>query len=224
MPSTICYAIEPPNSSTSHASTATHQKQPLTDELNQELSVDGFWAKVTPEKAIQIKDFYNQVVHWKPSFITLPKNKTGHKFVETMDRLLSAISEKQSNENIALYAAMLMPHLVLSRTTSEPDASRNKTTTRRLRMWLNGEIEELFKEAEALQKRTTKSKSNNRAKDMFRDFDTHMSAGKISNALRSVNECEKGGVLSLSEKIDNKSVLDILKEKHPQPKVATTPT
>ena len=53
---------------------------------------------------------------------------------------------------------------------------------------------------------------------MFRDFDAHMSAGKISNALRSVNESEKGGVLSLSEKIDNKSVLDILKEKHPPAK------
>ena len=72
-----------------------------------------------------------------------------------MLRVISAISEKQSNENIALYAAMIMPHLVLSRTTSEPDATRNKTTTRRLRMWLNGEIGEFFKEAEALQKRTT---------------------------------------------------------------------
>ena len=216
-------AVEPLNS-TSHPSTATHQRQHLTDELNEELSVDGFWAKVTPEIANQIKDFYNQVVHWKPLFITLPKNKTGHKFVETMDRILAAIAEKQSNENIALYAAMLMPHLVLARTTSEPDASRNKTTTRRLKMWLNGEIEQLFKEAEAVQKRTTKSKSNNRTRDMFRDFDAHMSAGKISNALRSVNDCEKGGVLSLSEKIDNKTVFDILKDKHPHPKAATTPT
>ena len=116
-----------------------------------------------------------------------------------MDRVLSAISEKQSNENIVLYAAMLMPYLVLSMTTSEPDATRNKTTTGRLRMWLNGEIEDLFKEAEALQKRTTKPKSNNRAKDMSRDFDAHLSAGKISNALRSVNECKNGGVLSLSK-------------------------
>ena len=108
-------AIEPLNSSTSHLSTATHQRQPPTDELNEELSVDGFWAKVTSEKAIQIEEFYNQVVRWKPSFITLPKNKTGHKSVEIMDRVLSAISEKQSNENIALYAAMLMPFLVYQR-------------------------------------------------------------------------------------------------------------
>ena len=92
---------------------------------------------------------------------------------------------------------MLMPHLVLAKTTSEPDASRNKTTTRRLRMWLIVEIEELFKEAEALQKRTTKSKSNNRTRDMLRDFDAHMCTGKISNALLSVNDCQKGEILPL---------------------------
>ena len=159
----------------------------MSNERNEELSVDGFWAKVTPEKAIQIKEFYNQVVHGKPSFISLPKNKTGQKFVKTMDSVLSAISEKQSNENIALYAAMLMLHLVLSTTTSEPDATRNKTTTRRLRLWLNGEIEELFKEPEALPKRKMESKSNNRAKDMFPDFDAHMS-GEISNALTNVKK------------------------------------
>ena len=102
---------------------------------------------------------------------------------------------------------MLMPHLVLARTASEPDASRNKTTTGGLKMWLNGEIEHLFKEAEALQKRTTRSKSNNRTRDMFRDFDAQMSGGKISNALRGVNVCEKGGVLSLSKKMTTRLFL-----------------
>ena len=166
-----------------------------------------FWAKVTLEIANQIKDFYYQVVHWKPLFIALPKNKTGHKFVETMDRVLAVIAQEQSNENTALYAAMLIPHLVIARTTSEPDASRNKTTTRRLKMWLNGENEQLFKEAEALQKQKTKSKTNKRYVPRLRC--THL-RWKISNDLRSVNDCEKSGVLSLSEKID-KTVFDILR-------------
>ena len=189
-------AVEPLNS-TSYPSTATHQRQDLIDELNEELSVDGFWAKFIPEITNQIKDFYNQVAHWKPLFITLLQKQTGHKFVETMDRILAAFAVKQSNENIALYAAMLMPHLVLARTTSELDASRNETTTRRLKMWLNVEIEQLFKEAEASQKRTTKSKSNKRTRDMFRDFDAHKSSGKISNALRSVNDCDRRSTISI---------------------------
>ena len=103
-------------------------------------------------------------------------------------------------------------HLILARTSSEPDRSRNQITTR-LRMCLTGEIEELFHKTEAIRKRSTKPKSSRR-KDELRESDAHMSAGKISNALRCINDCEKGGILSLTEKIDNKSVLDILEEKH----------
>ena len=127
-----------------------------------------------------------------------------------MNCLLTPFAENSSKANIALYAAMLFPHLILARTSSEPKTSRNQLTTRRL---MTGEIEELFHEAEAIQKRSTKPKSSRR-KDELREFDAHMSAGKISNALRCINDCEKGGVLSLTEKIDNKYVLDILKEKH----------
>ena len=121
-----------------------------------------------------------------------------------MDRVIAVIAEKERNENIALYAAMLTFHLVLARTTSEPDASRTKTTTRRLRMWLNGEIGELFKEAEALQKRTAKSKSINGTRDMFRDFDVHTCVGKILNALRSFNDYEKTEYYQYQKKLTTK--------------------
>ena len=120
-----------------------------------------------------------------------------------MNCVLAAMAQKQNDENIASFAAMLMTHLVLTRPTAEPDASRNKTTTRRLRMLLNGETEDFFKEAEALILISLFGFANNKTRDMLRD----LSAEKISNALRSVNDCEKGGVLSPSEKID-KTVLD----------------
>ena len=193
---------------------STYLQPPLRSQLDGEPTTDSFWTNITPEKVSQIRYFYNQVVQWKPQFITLPKNKTGHKFRETMNCLMTLFAENSSKANIALYAAMLLPHLILARTSSEPDTSQNQVTTRRLRMWLTGETEVLFLEAEVLQKRSTKPKSS-RKKDELSEFDAHMSAGKISNALRCINDCEKGGVLSLTEKIDNKSVLDILKEKHP---------
>ena len=93
--------------------------------------------QTSPPKLEIIKDLYNP---WNPLFITQPKNKSGHKFVETMDSVLAAIAEKQRKENIALYAAMLMPQLRLARIASEPDQSRNKTT-KRLKVSLNGEID-----------------------------------------------------------------------------------
>ena len=90
-------------------------------------------------------------------------------------------------------------------------------------MWLNGEIEPLFHEAEALQKRMPKSKSKHQ-NDEFKNFDVNMTSGKISNALRCINDADKGGVLSLTEIINGKSVLDILEEKHPLPVPVTINT
>ena len=39
----------------------------------------------------------------------------------------------------------------------------------------------------------------------------------ISNAIRSLTEEAKGGVLSLTDKVDKNTVIDILREKHPGP-------
>ena len=196
---------------TPHVTQATVSQTPP-----EEPSVSDFWTKVSPEVATQIRNFYNEIVHWRPCFQTLTKNKTGHKFVETLDCLLKPIAENSQHSPLSFYVALLLPHLVLARTTSDPDTSRNKVIARRLSMWLNGEIEPLFHEAEALQKRMPKSKSKHQ-KDEFKNFDVNMTSGKISNALRCINDADKGGVLSLTEIINGKSVLDILKEKDPPP-------
>ena len=47
-----------------------------------------------------------------------------------------------------------------------------------------------------------------------------MSAGKISNAFRKLTEEAKGGVLCLTDKIDWKTVLDVLHEEHQEPRDA----
>ena len=44
-----------------------------------------------------------------------------------------------------------------------------------------------------------------------------MSSGKISNALRCLDESQKSNALSLQERVGNKTVMQILQEKHPKP-------
>ena len=46
-----------------------------------------------------------------------------------------------------------------------------------------------------------------RSFDEYKEFDKHMSTGKISNAIQSLTEEAKGGVLSLTDKVDMKTVL-----------------
>ena len=69
---------------TPHVTQATVSQTPP-----EEPSVSDFWTKVSPEVATQFRNFYNEIVHWRPCFQQLTKNKTGHKFVETLDCLLA---------------------------------------------------------------------------------------------------------------------------------------
>ena len=167
---------------------------------------------ITAEHCQKLKLIYKEIVHWRPKFFTLKKNKTGHAFIDTLHTTLSALLDRSQD---ALLVAMVMPHLVLPRTKSENDGSQNQTLTRRLEMWLNGQFDDLFHEAKALQLRLKRYQTKQR--DVFKEFDHHVTTGKISNALRCLEEDQKGLVLSLSDKIDNKTVNQILREKHPEP-------
>ena len=111
-----------------------------------------------------------------------------------------------------------MPHLILARTKTDTDTSNNKTITRKLNSWLQGDIKSQFSEAKALQTRLPKGRAKTR--DAFREFDSHMSSGKISNALRCLDDQQKGNVLSGTDRIEGKTVLQILCEKHPKPQTA----
>ena len=58
-----------------------------------------------------MKNIYKQVVHWKAIFFTLPRNKTGIKFTDTLNEILPA-TLNDSNAETAMYCAMVMPHLI----------------------------------------------------------------------------------------------------------------
>ena len=149
-----------------------------------------FWGRTTEQHRQLLKRIYLEVVHWKPKFITLPKNKIGHLFIDTMNILFEQVAEKKSNEETALYASMLMPHLVLARTRTDREQSIGKTLERRLHAWLRCDFEALFTEAKALQQRAPTRTKKDEVND-FKQFDFQMTAGKISNALRSLDDSQK---------------------------------
>ena len=50
--------------------------------------------------------------------------------------------------------------------------------------------------------------------DEYKEYNKYMSTGKNSIAIRSLTEKAKGGVLSLTDNVDKKTVLDVLCTKH----------
>ena len=118
-------------------------------------------------------------------------------------------------------AAMILPHLLLPKTKSETNGSDSKTLSRRIILWKQSLLDELFTEAKALQIRHPKQKKSE-VNEEVKQFDKLMSTGKISAAIGCLSDKTTKGVLPLNEVIEGKTVLSILKEKHPQAKTANT--
>ena len=110
---------------------------------------------------------------------------------------------------------MILPHLILPRTKSE-NAGSNSIIQRRLDSLTQCKFLELYNEARAIHVRLPKQKTPKEESDL-KSFNKLMCQGKISSALKCLSDHQKEGILSLKEKIGEKTVLELLKEKHPSP-------
>ena len=140
---------------------------------------------------------YKNVVNWKPRFIVLSKNKTGFQFIELLNQQLLSLVEKTPNSNVAMKAAMILPHLLLPKTKSETNGSNSKTLSRRIILWKQGLLDKLFTESKALQIRHPKQEKSEVNKEV-KQFDKLMSTGKISAAIGCLSDKKTKGVLPLN--------------------------
>lgn len=175
-----------------------------------------FWQNQPVNAKAKLISIYEEVVHWKPNFITINNNKAGRRFVEFMTICLKPITEASQNEDKALLAMMILPHLTLAQTKTQVDGSLNKTLNRRLDSWQLFDLDTLVNEARALQKKKPSSRQTEQ-KDL-KLFTSHMTNGKTSSAIKILEDDHKGRVLRLEETIGNKTVKEILEEKHPKAK------
>ena len=124
---------------------------------------------------------------------------------------------------IQCYPEKILPHLLLPKTKSEPNGSNFKTRSRRIFLWKQSLLDELFTEAKSLQIQSRNSKQKkSKVNEEVEQFDKLMSTGIISAAIGCFSDKKSKGVLPLNEVIEGKTVLGILKEKHPQAKTAKT--
>ena len=136
------------------------------------------------------------MVHWKPVFMILSKNKVGYNFIETLNRTLNSLIENNEN-TLAMHAAMIFPHLLLCKTKSENDGPLSKTIARRLKQGQDGDLYGLYNEGKALQMRLLKG-SRRKTETEAKPFNKLMNTGKISSANSKLTDTSKG-VLSLDE-------------------------
>ena len=96
------------------------------------VTTQDLWSNHSPDFIEFIMKIYSKVVHWKPVFMILSKNKVGYNFIETLNRTLYSLIENNEN-SFAMPTAMDFPRLVLCKTKFENDGYLSKTIARRLK-------------------------------------------------------------------------------------------
>lgn len=112
-----------------------------------------------PDFVEGVTSAYDEVIHWRKNFFSLPQGNLGKKFTGELASLFRSFGEGTAMECIALKAAMVLPILVLQRSHKSSSNSENRACLlRRLEAWKSGD---LVDEGRTLQRRFRQRKKNN---------------------------------------------------------------
>ena len=163
---------------------------------------------------------YAEAVHWKPNLFKVPYENVGKSFVLELARLFKAFATGSAMESIALKAATAMPILLLQKPARHSKAKDHiACLERRLKIWSDGDLNELIREGRTIQQRIPTSSPTSNQERLARSFANLMFQGKTKAALRLLTDQAKGGILHLDDPIESnneqREVRDILVDKHP---------
>ena len=157
---------------------------------------------------------YDAIVFWRRNIFTLPSGAAGKMFIKECSRLLNAWSFKSTLRPIALKLLMMMPALLLQKTTQKSKAKDHaEALKRRIQLWNEGKLDELFFEATSIQRRLKDTTRSTTIESIAKRFTAHMLNGRVSAAIKLLNEQPENGILPA-----NDETLTMLNEKHPPAK------
>ena len=134
----------------------------------------------------------------------LPTGAAGKRFIEEMIRLENSWTYKSFLETIAPKALMIMPGLLLRKTSLNSKSKENsETMKRRLSLSKNGQLDQLMFERKTIQD-TLKSNvwvTTNNNKEAL-TFSRLIKEGKVNKAIKILEKANTGGILPLSDETD----------------------
>ena len=140
----------------------------------------------------------------------MPSGQHGRKLVKLLSEWLALYNNDTSFQGIALKVFMILPALMLQKPSSKSKSKDHiKVLAHRLELWQEGKLLDLLREGKIIQGKLASTKQRS-TEDVTRIFSKLMLLGKVSAALKFLDESSQNGVLKPTE-----VVIDILKEKHP---------
>ena len=173
--------------------------------------------KSAQEVSIAIDDIYMEIVHWKRNLFKIPSGKQGKSFVAEVACLFQSYADASALEAVALKAAMILPALILQKPFRKSKSKDHiSCIERRMVLWREGNLRELFEEGKTIQNRLSHNKNSRDEVDISRKFTERMMTGRLKDAIRLISGENNSKVLPLHSQVDeNTTVHDVLLEKHP---------
>ena len=201
------------NTPTDHESTETIEDSQFSADKPSTQSVKYIWGKYKDhEFEKNLSQVYETVVFWRKNLFLLPSGKAGRKFIGEVSRLMSEWLHDSPLKDIAFKAIMVMRSLLLQKPSQKSKSKDHlRALERRLELWETGEVMELLKESDTIQKNMKATNKTTSINEISKKFTREMRKGNIHNAMKLLTNNMKNGVLPL-----NKKTLEQLKQKHPQ--------
>ena len=125
----------------------------------------------------------------------------GRKFIGEVSRLMSGWLHDSPLKDIAFKAIMVMPSLLLKQTLQKPKSKDHlRALERRLELWESGEVMELLKESDIIQKNMKATNKTTSVNEISKKFTREMRKANFHNAMKLLTNNMKNGVLPLNKK------------------------
>ena len=160
-----------------------------------------------------ISNIYDEITGFRKNLFKIPSGKSGKTFIEELTFWLHELNVNSNLNGIALKTYMVLPVLMLQKPSPKSKAKdHTESLTRRLSQWKEGDIEAILSEVRYIQRKLTSSRRKRSQEDISRIFAKLIMEGKVSSALKFLDEQASSGVLTCTDE-----VLAELKSMHPSP-------
>jgi len=186
----------------------------------------GFWSLSEWKLTLLMDDAYREVVTWRRNIFLLPFGGEGKAFVAEVARLINTFAQNLPGRQYAWSAVVVFGQLLLQKPFSESTVHNHKEALkRRMSLWEEGDLNALLSEAGCIQDHLPKYSDGGSDGEHVLDggkLAKMVFENKIGTASRYLDANGSGGVLRLDQEMGGGgTVLDALKDKHPDPRPRT---
>ena len=164
------------------------------------------------ELHFKLNQIYDEIVFYRKKHFKVPSGKCGKQFIEELTFWIRQLNRNTKLNKIAMKVFMVLPTILLQKPSSKSKAKQHtEALERRLNQWRAGQIDSIMREMRMIQSRFKSSTRSNQTETTSKRFAKLMMEGKVSAAMKLLDNTSSSGVLNLTEE-----VMEELRHKHPE--------